>query len=114
MQPWQKAAALLMCFSALTAGSCEKRIAQSIPIPPERMDCAKLSKRPKLTAEYQIDWTKVATVPQAHAEHDKFVAVVRDREKVVAGYILEVEGELFACSNDAQWLREYQAELNRG
>jgi hypothetical protein len=111
MQPWQKGLALLTCFSALTAGSCEKRTVDSIPIPPERMDCVKLSKRPKLQPEYQIDWNKVTTVPQAQAEHDKFVAVIRDREKTVAGYILEVEGELFACSNDAQWLREWQAQL---
>lgn len=111
MKRWLKVLAPLMCFSALTAGSCEKRAVQSLPIPPERMDCAKLSKRPTITPEYQIDWQSVTSVAQARSEHERFVAVIRTREQAVAGYILEVEGELFACSNDAAWLRDWQSRL---
>lgn len=102
-------AALSTCFSL---AACEKqRVVTALPIPPERMDCVKVSKRPALPPEYVIDWNKVATVPQARAEHDKFVASIRTREGKVAGYILEVEGELFACSNDAAWLRDWQKGL---
>lgn len=118
MRPWQKAIVLSTCCLALTAASCGKRTVQSLPIPPERMDCVKLSKRPTLDKEYQIDWGRVSAAPDvptavqlAKDEHAKFVAVIRGREKVIAGYILEVEGELFACSNDAAWLREWQKGL---
>lgn len=109
MKQWQRAALLLTCFSVLTAGSCgEKRVVTSLPIPPERMDCAPAGKRPTIPPEYAIDWTKVTSVLQARQEHDKYVGSVRTREGRVAGYILEIEGQLFACSNDAAWLREWQ------
>jgi hypothetical protein len=82
------------------------------------MDCVKTSKRPALPPEYSIDWVRVgqaATVPEALSrakeEVAKFVATIRGREGRVAGYILEVEGELFACSNDASWLRDWQAKV---
>lgn len=120
MKHWQRAVLPLMCFSALTAGSCEKRTVTSIPIPPERMDCVKVSKRPTLEPEYQIDWGRVSAAPNvatavqlAKDEVAKFVAVIRTREGKVAGYILEAEGELFACSNDAAWLRDWQAGLQQ-
>jgi hypothetical protein len=101
----------LLIASVLLLGACEKqRIVEALPIPPDRMDCRVIEGgRPALPAEYVIDWSKVTTVPQARAEHDKFVASVRDREGKVAGYLLEVEGRLFACSNDAAWLREFTA-----
>jgi hypothetical protein len=38
---------------------------------------------------------------------------VRSREAPISRYIVEVEGVLFACANDAQWLRNYQDEMNR-
>lgn len=99
-------------FMLLLAGCGEpKRVVTALPIPPERMDCVKTSKRPTLPPEYVIDWSRVSTVEQARAEHGKFVASIRAREGRVAGYILEVEGELFACSNDAAWLRDWQNGL---
>ncbi|MBO9624183.1 MAG: hypothetical protein J7500_15855 [Sphingomonas sp.] len=61
--------------------------------------------------EYAIDWSKVTTVAQARAEHMKFVASVRSREGVVSGYILRIEGQLFACSNNAAWLRDFYGKL---
>lgn len=97
----------------------EKRTVKSIPIPAERMDCVKASKRPTLPPEYQIDWSRVAAAPDVAAavqlakdEVAKFVGTIRTREGRVAGYILDVEGELFACSNDAEWLRDWQRGLN--
>lgn len=113
MKHWQRAALPLMCFSALTAGSCEKRVVTSIPIPPERMDCAKVSKRPKLPPELTIDWTQISSVLAAQEAHKAYVARIRTREGIVTGYILEVEGELFACSNDAAWLRDWQKGLTQ-
>lgn len=121
MRHWSKALRPLMCCSALIlASSCgEKRTVTSIPILPDRMDCVKASKRPTLPPEYRIDWGRVAAAPDvstavalAKDEVAKFVATIRTREGRVAGYILEVEGELFACSNDAAWLRDWQKGTN--
>lgn len=74
--------------------------------------------RPKVPAEYQIDWATVAAAPtvsvavdRAKAEVAKLVASVRTREGVVAGYILQIEGQLFACSNNAAWLRDFYSKL---
>lgn len=104
----------ILPFAALLALSAcgePKRIAEAIPIPPERMDCVAAGTRPTIAPEYVIDWTKVNSVLQARTEHDKYVGSVRTREGQVAGYILNIEGKLFGCSNDAQWLREWQAGI---
>src|SRR3546814_13978999 len=82
-----KVPALLMCCLALSAASCEKRVATAIPIPPERIDCAVLGgdeARPKIPAEYVIDWSRVTSVPQARTEHDAFVTRLRQRETPVS------------------------------
>lgn len=104
------AAALSTAFLATSA--CDKqRIAVALPIPPERMDCeAATGKRPTLPPEYQIDWAKIANVGEAKAAHDNFVNVIRGREKIVSTYVLKIEGDLFQCAADAQWIREVQAE----
>ena len=109
-----KVAALLTCCLVLSAGACDKRTTVAIPIPPERIDCAVLGgdeARPKIPAEYEIDWTRVTTVQQAHAEHDAFVTRLRARETPVALYIVRLEGQLFACADDAAWVRDYQSRL---
>lgn len=103
--------ALLLALSACTPEP--KRIVEAIPIPPERMDCQPAGTRPSIPPEYVIDWTRVTSVPLARAEHDKYVGSVRTREGVVAGYVLEIEGKLFACSNDAAWLRDWQKGLTQ-
>jgi hypothetical protein len=41
----------------------------------------------------------------------RYVATVRSREGAITGYIVRIEGQLFACSNNAQWLREFYAAL---
>src|SRR3546814_1209952 len=98
-----KVPALLMCCLALSAASCEKRVATAIPIPPERIDCAVLGgdeARPKIPAEYVIDWSRVTSVPQARTEHDAFVTRLRQRETPVTLYIVRLEGQLFARSEE--------------
>lgn len=105
-----KAAALSTCCLVLSAASCEpKRVVTNLAPPPERLQCAPAPARPKVPPEYKIDWAKVQTVAQAKSEHEKFVQVLRTRENVVAGYIILIEGQIFVCSNNAQWLREWYA-----
>lgn len=118
MKHLKRAAVLLTSCFLLTA--CEpKRVVTALPIPPERMDCAAAGKRPAIPPEYAIDWRRVEsalTVPDAvkaaRSEVQQFVGSVRTREGTVAGYVLSIEGQLFACSNDATWLREWQAGLD--
>lgn len=99
-----------MCCSLLaTACDPTQRIAVPIKPPAERLVCVAAGDRPAIPAEYAIDWSKVATVDQAQAEHAKYVASVRSREGVIAGYIMRIEGQLFACSNNAAWLRDFYA-----
>lgn len=110
------AARLSMCFSALLISACEpKRAVTALPIPPERMDCVAAGARPAIPPEYKIDWARAEAAPNvqtavniARAEVGQFVASIRTREGTVAGYVLDIEGKLFACSNDAAWLREWQ------
>ena len=116
MKQLTKAAALLMCCSLAACGS-QKHV-EFLPIPQERIDCVHVAKRPALPPEDVIDWQQVEAAPNvttavavAKGEVAKMMATVRDREGRVAGYILDVEGEVFACSNDAQWIRDYQAEM---
>lgn len=102
-------AVLSMC--CLASSACdEKRVQVPLPIPAERIDCQLLDGadgRPAIPAEYVIDWEKVVTPAQARIEHDAFITRLRKREADVAGYVVRLEGRLFACANDAQWLREY-------
>lgn len=98
---------LMFCLS-----NCgEKRIVKPLPIPAERTACVPAGPRPSIPPEFTIDWSRVQTVPQAKEEHEKFVGIVRTREKIVAGYIILVEGKLFACANNMLWIREFQDGL---
>lgn len=107
-----------MCCSATLAACGDKRSVIAIKTPPERLVCEGLSGRPNIPPEYVVDWSKVeraASVAQALAaakgEHARFVASVRTREGVVAAYIVTIEGRLFACSDNAQWRKEFEAGL---
>lgn len=67
-----------------------------------------------------IDWSKVlvagdanATLVNAEREHAAYVASIRTREGAIAGYIVRIEGQLFACSNNVQWLRDFYAGLDQ-
>lgn len=115
MQQFKKAAALWTCFSAAALASCgePKRIVTNLAPPSERLQCAPAGDRPVIAPEYRINWESVSTVAQARSEHERYVASVRTREGVIAGYIVEVEGKLFACSNNAKWLRDWYASTAR-
>lgn len=93
-------------------------VATAIKPAPERMMCVAAGKRPSVQAEYVIDWSKVevvgnsgATLANAKEEMIRLVTSVRLREGVVTAYILRIEGQLFACANNAAWLRDFFAGL---
>jgi hypothetical protein len=110
MKPLLQAGALLTLCSLL--GACETtRIAVPVEIPEDRVDCRAAGDRPAIPPEHVIDWSRVTTVPQARAEHDAYVRSVRTREGVTVGWIVQIEGQLWACSNDDQWLREFYGRL---
>ena len=107
-----KLSLLALALSTLCLASCETtRVAVPLKPPLERLDCVALSGRPAIPPEHVIDWARVTTVPQAKIEHEAFVRSVRTREGIAVGHIVEVEGRLFACSNDAAWLRDFYARL---
>jgi hypothetical protein len=85
---------------------------------PERFVCDLAGTRPTVPPEYKIDWGIVGqahSVPEAvrlaQLEVAKFVGVLRTREGVVAGYVLDLEDHLFLCFNNARWQREFYAGL---
>lgn len=106
------AAALWMSCSALAG--CKEKVVAPIKPPPERLVCEAAGDRPKIPAEYQIDWSKVQTVDRARSEHDAYVRSVRTREGIVAGYIVTLEGTNFVCFNNAQWQRDFWGKLPDG
>lgn len=104
------AAALLMSSLAVSACAPKRALAPVVP-PAAKMQCEPAGARPKIPGEYVIDWSKVQTVTQTHAEHDAYVRSIRKREGAVAGYIVQIEGKLFACASNAAWLRDFFAGL---
>ena len=103
---------LIATGAAFALAGCEpKRVVEHLPTPPERLVCEPAGTRPAVPPEYAIDWPRIQSVAQARAEHEKFVAALRTREGIVAGYIVGLEGKLFTCWTNAQWRREYEAGL---
>lgn len=100
-------------LSSLSLLGCETAtVAKAIEPPADRMDCRELEGgRPAIPAEYVIDWNTITSVQQARSEHESFVRSVRSREGVTVGHIVAIESRLFACSNDAAWLRDFFAGL---
>ena len=79
---------------------------------PSRLICeAAPASRPERGAPHEIDWSKVLTVAEAKIQHGLYVARERERNGAVAAYVLEIEGRLFTCSNNAQWWRDYWARI---
>jgi hypothetical protein len=78
---------------------------------PDKFICEPAGTRPQIPPEYVIDWGKVTTVAQAHAEHDRFVGTLRTREGAVAGYVLDLEAKHFVCFNSMQWQKDYYSKL---
>lgn len=104
---------LSMLCSAVSACGADKYTAAFIPTPPDRLVCEHTGTRPTIPAEYVIDWTRITTVAQARSEFDKYVAVIRNREGVVAAYVLKIEGANFLCWNNVQWRKDFEADLAR-
>lgn len=102
-----------MLSSLLLAGCGTTRVLAPVKPPADRMDCQAVDAkdRPALPREYVIDWSKVFTVPQARTEHETYVRSIRDREGVTVGYIVDLEGRLFLCSSDDEWLRDFFGRL---
>ncbi len=106
--------AAALSTSCLAVSACSpKRVVTNLAPPPARLVCEAAGPRPTIAPEYVVDWTRVATVTQARDEHRRFVASIRTREGAIAGYILSVEGRLFACASNARWLRDWYAETAR-
>lgn len=111
------ATALLLLTSSLAVSACTGDRVRSVSAlrpdqtNPERFICEPAGTRSQVPPEYVIDWSRVTTVPQARAEHDAFVRVLRTREGIVAGYIVQLEGRHFVCFNNMQWQRDFYARL---
>lgn len=111
----RKALALLMCFSATALSACgEKRVVTNLAPPADKLVCEAAGPRPEIPPESVIDWAHVTSVAQAKIEHEGYVKSVRAREGVIAGYILNIEGKLFACSNNMRWLQDWYKETAHG
>lgn len=114
MPVFNKIAAVVACVTLPLISACEeKRIAEHLPTPPERLICERAGTRPTIPPEYQIDWSQIRTVDAAKVEHGKYVASIRTREGIVAGYVLKLEGELWRCWNNMTWRKEFEAGLTR-
>jgi hypothetical protein len=100
-----------LCLAVSACGGPAKYTAEFIPTPPERLVCERTGTRPTLPPEYQIDWGHITSVPQAKAEVVKLVQRQHERERIVAGYVLQVEGVNFICFNNMQWRRDFEADL---
>lgn len=112
-------ALLMFC---LAASACQTTRAVDALRPdltnPDRFVCEPAGTRPKAPPEYQIDWGQVSAAPsvavateRAKAEVAKLVASVRNREGVVVGYILQLEGRHFVCFNNMTWQRDFYSRL---
>lgn len=108
---------LAIALSTFCLAACEStRVAVPLKPPADRMDCVAVTPadRPRIPPEYVIDWSKVTTVDQARSEVDALIRSIRTREGVTVGWIVDVEGRLFACSSDDAWLRDFYGRLPGG
>lgn len=96
-----------MCFSL---AACQTiRAVEPLTIPDDKIDCVAAGERPAIPPEYVIDWDSVATVEMARSEHEAYVRSIRSREGAIVGHIVDIEGKLFACSSDDEWIKNFQA-----
>lgn len=108
--------AIVLSMFCLAMAACET-VREAAPLRPDldypaRLICEGVpDKRPAISPEYVIDWSKVETVARAKTEHEAYVRSVRTREGIVAGYVVEIEGKLFTCSNNAAFWRDYWSRL---
>ena len=110
----------ILSASCFLAASCVRTIKiepeNLLETHPDWFACDRMSgdNRPDLPAPYVIDWSSVLvpgdaemTLERAKAEQEAFAARVYDRNGVVAGYILNLEGANFTCWNSLQTQRDY-------
>ena len=110
MTPFKMALIPLAVFSLSACGDTRREI-RPLPTPPERLVCERAGPRPALPPQYRIN-RNVRTVPEALAEHDRYVAAEVIRNGIVAGYILQIEGINFTCFNNMAWRREFEAGIS--
>lgn len=104
---------LALSTSCSLLSSCgTDKVVEHLPTPPERLICEAAGERPAIPAEHVIDWNAVVTIDQARAEHAKYVASIRNREGVITGYIMRLEGKLFTCYTNMEWRRTYERDLS--
>lgn len=98
------------CFNLAACGEPE-RVASSVRPDldnPDWLVCEGApAERPERGDPLVIDWSTVTSVEGAKALFDRYVAVERQRNGVVANYVVEIEGRLFTCANNAQRWRDY-------
>ena len=115
------ALALWMLFSA---GSCKPDTVHSVSAlrpdltNPDRFKCELAGTRPTILPNVEPNWIFVGEAPtvaealdRAKAEHREFVKRANERERIVAGYLLMVEDNLFLCFNNMTWQREFYQGL---
>lgn len=115
------AAALLTCSLAVSACNTTQRVVEPLrpdQTNPERFVCERTGTRPTIPPEFQIDWTPIELAPNVPAAVAlmrealaHFVAVIRTREGIVAGYIVTLEGANFTCFNNMAWQRDFYSRL---
>lgn len=111
---FMKHKAACVSLALLNLSACKTaHVADFLATPADRLVCQAAGARPKIPPEYKIDWSSIKTVAQAKAEHDRYVAVIHTREGVVAAYVLQIEGQLYVCSSNMHWRKDYEAELNK-
>lgn len=102
------------CFLASSCASDPSVVPLNVKAEnPDRFICERVdaSERPALPPGHEIDWSTIRTVEQARREHEAYVASIRDRNGIVAGYIVRLEGVNFTCWNNMQWQRDYYDRL---
>lgn len=121
MRNGMAAALLMFCLALSACGTTTKRSVEALRpdrTNPERMVCEPAGTRPKAPPEYVIDWKRIETSPSVavavarmREEHAHFVATLRTREGIVAGYIVQLEGKHFLCFSNMAWQRDYYSRL---
>lgn len=122
MKQLRMAAALLTCCSGVSACTSTPEVVAEALRPdrtnPERFVCEPAGTRPSVPAEYSIDWRRIETsrnvaaaVAAMREEQGRFIATLRTREGLVAGYIIELEGRHFTCFNNMAWQRDFYSGL---
>lgn len=114
---------LSTCCFLLAASACSTT-RESAPLRPdldhaERMVCAPAPEnRPVLPPKLEMDWQAILVPGDAistlRAAQESFSAYVKrevERNAVVSTYLVTIEGQLFVCSSNMQWWRDYWAQM---